>query len=159
MSIKEQIKYDELVDMDELSEAIADLNSEERMELAKELFPNFKFKAVKMGVNRNGANEYRVTVQNNDSKFSTKFTDSIYNSQRGEKSDDFNMLYCIILDAEAYDTSASLEDFADDFGYDLYEDRKKTEKIFNACEKQYNNLIKLFGTDGYRVLRELTYNF
>ena len=50
-----------------------------------------------------------------------------------------------------------IEDFADNFDYDLYEERGKAKKCFYGCERAYDNLTKLFGTDGYEMLNAITY--
>ena len=61
------------------------------------------------------------------------------------------------MDAQCYDNYDNLKDFADNFGYDLYEERSKAKKVFYGCERTYDNITELFGTDGYEILNCLTY--
>ena len=142
----------------ELQERMENATEEERMAEVLKHFPDFKLKATYTGDSPKGANTYRVTIKNNDEKFSTTFTDSIYNTSRGERSSNISILYCVLMDAQCYENSNSLEDFADNYGYDLYEERGKATRIFRACERQYNNIIKLFGSEGYEVLSAITSN-
>ncbi len=141
---------------DERLDIVEDLSAEERMQLVKELFPLFKMKCSRMGFDSEGRNKYKVTISNNGEVFSTVFYDSIYNTQRGERSDDFNILYCIISDAICITYCDSVEDFMNEFGYS-YED--KPNKLYNACERAYNNLVKCFGVSGFNLLCDITYNF
>ena len=142
--------------LDEKLDAIEDLSAEERMQLVKELFPNFKLRTTRMGFDDKGRNKYRVTISNGDKPFSTVFYDSLYNTERGEKSNDFHILYCILSDAHAVEYCNTLEDFMYEFGYS-YED--KPRKIYNACQRAYDNLTETFGVSGYNLLQDLTYSF
>ena len=141
----------------ELQERMENATEEERMAEVLKYFPNFKLKTLYSGTSPKGANTYRVTIKNNDEEFTTTFTDSIYNTSRGERSSNISILDCVLMDAQCYENCNSLEDFADNFGYDLYEERSKATRVFRACERQYNNIIKLFGSDGYEILNCLTY--
>ena len=60
------------------------------------------------------------------------------------------------MDAQCYERYNSLEDFCSEFGYDLYEERNKATRVYNACERQYNNIIKLFNYEGYEILNAIT---
>lgn len=141
---------------DEQLDNIETMTSEERMQLVKGLFPNFKLKTTKMGYDNEGRNKYKVTISNGEMPFSTVFYDSLYNTQKGEKSDDFNILYCIISDAQAVEYCDTVEDFMAEFGYS---EEDKPNKIFKACQRSYNNLTNTFGHNGYEILSTLTYNF
>ena len=160
MSIKEKINYDNLLDLNELEEAVEGLTSEERMELVKELYPDLKMKVVPMGEGNRGENKYKITLSNNGFKFNTTFSDSLYNTWENNRSSDFEMLYCIIMDAECYDNYGStLNEFADNMGFDLYTDEKRALKVLRGCEKAYNNINSLVGEEGYNVLLAITSNF
>ena len=51
---------------------IETMTSEERMQLVRELFPNFKMKVTKMGWDNEGRNKYKVTVSNGNTPFIMK---------------------------------------------------------------------------------------
>lgn len=148
-------KFNDLTS-DEKLDVVENLSAEERMQLVKGLFPDFRMKVTKMGWDSEGRNKYKVTISNGNTPFSKVFYDSIYNTQRGERSDDFNILYCIVSDAQAVDYCDTVEDFMNEFGYS-YEDKPK--KIFNACMRTHDNLTNTFGEKGYSLLSDLTYNF
>lgn len=149
-------EYNSLTE-EEKMDTVEELSAEERMQLVKGLFPNFKMKITKMGFDSEGRNKYKITVSNGNTPFSTVFYDSLYNTQKNLRSEDFHILYCIISDAQAVDYCDTVEEFCDEFGYDMEIDKPK--KIFNACMRTHDNLIKTFGTDGYEILSDLTYNF
>ena len=141
---------------EEQMDTVENLSAEERMQLVKGLFPNFKMKISKMGWDNEGRNKYKVTISNGNTPFSTVFYDSLYNTQRGERSEDFHILYCVVSDAQVVEYCDNLEDFTAEFGYT---EADKPNKIFKACQRAYDNLTETFGYDGYKTLSELTYNF
>ena len=145
-------KFNDLTS-DEILDAIEGMSGEERIQLVRELFPNFRMKCSKMGFDSEGRNKYKITINNGNMPFSTVFYDSIYNTQKGERSDDFNILYCIISDAQSYEYN---EDFCNEFGY---MDIDKPKKIYDTCKRAYENLTETFGYEGYKTLRDLTYNY
>lgn len=55
-----------------------------------------------------------------------------------------DVMDCLLLDAFSYSDSKDIIDFANEFGYDIYEDRKHVKKIYNACKKTWNALNRLF---------------
>lgn len=50
------------------------------------------------------------------------------------------VIECLILDAESYDNSIDIADFANSFGYELDEARR----IYKACEKTSKALYRIF---------------
>ena len=148
-------EYNNLTSEEQL-DTVETMTAEERIQLVKELFPNFRMKISKMGWDNEGRNKYKITISNGGKPFSTVFYDSLYNTQRGERSEDFHILYCVVSDAQAYEYDEDYEDFCREFGY-LEEDKPK--KIYNGCKRAYENLTETFGYEGYKTLSELTYNF
>ena len=140
-----------------LQDSMENASNDERMSKVKELFPSFKIHTSKIGISSKGANKYRVTIINEGLKFSTTFTDSMHNTCQNTPSHKIEMLYCILMDAQCYDNYDNLEDFADNYGYDLYEERSKAKKCFYGCERTYNNIIELFGYEGYEILNAIVY--
>ena len=62
-----------------------------------------------------------------------------------------NVLSCMASDCAGTE-DRTFEDWAAEYGYDT--DSRSAEKIFDACCKQYTELLALFGKD---VLEELLY--
>lgn len=52
-----------------------------------------------------------------------------------------DVLYSLLMDAEAGRNTASFGEFCDDYGYD--EDSRRALKIFNACLEQHTKLRRL----------------
>lgn len=141
--------------MNEMEQA----TEEERMGKVKELFPNFKIKYSKVDTVSNkygNANRYRLTLENNGEKYNTTFTDSIYNTQCGEVSSKFHMLYCVVTDAQAYKGFTDHFDFMEEFGY---EDVKTVRKVYEGCKSAYEGLERLVGQGGLEILDAVTYGF
>ena len=139
-----------------LEEQMEDATEEERMNKVMEYFPNFKLKTCRMGEGKRGENKYKVTISNQDQKYNTTFTDSLYNTYNNTKSSNFEILYCIISDAISYYYSRTLEDFIDEFGY---EDEKQAKRIYDGCRRSYEGLSNLFGEDSIEVFNAITYNY
>jgi hypothetical protein len=148
------MEQEELFD---LQDRMEDATDEERMTELLKHFPEFKLNTARTGTDSRGANKYRVTIKNGSLKFTTTFTDSLYNTYNHKPSSKMDILYCVLMDAQCYDNYDNLEDFADNFGYDLYEERGKAKKVFYGCERAYDSITELFGTDGYEILNCLTY--
>ena len=140
-----------------LQDKMEQATEEERMAELLKHFPEFKLQTARIGLSPKGANKYRVTIKNGSLKFTTTFTDSIYNTCNQTPSSKIDILYCVVMDAQCYESTGTLEDFADNFGYDLYEERGKAKKCFYGCERAYDNLTELFGTEGYEILNCITY--
>ena len=140
----------------------SNLTDTERMAEVVKNFPTFKIRYQKLTpqqTKHGTANRYQVTITNNAEVYRYTFHDSIMNTAQGKMSSDFDILHCAISDAECYEYNDSLQDFADNFGYDLYEERKKAEKAFNGCKTAYESLIRLFGEEGYDLLKDIGDNY
>ena len=148
--------------IDDLSERMEQATDEERMAEVIKHFPRFKIRYQKLtqGKDKYGSyNRYQVTVTNNEQVYRYTFNDSIANTYNNTMSSDFCILHCAVLDAGCYEYNDSLQDFADNFGYDLWEDRKRAEKAFNGCKTAYESMIRLFGAEGYRTLQAIGTNY
>ena len=60
--------------------------------------------------------------------------------------------YDVLACLTKYDPG-TLEDFCDEFGYDL--DSKKAERVYNAVKDEYNNLCMLFSDEELAELTEI----
>ena len=93
-------------------------------------------------------NEYSVVLKYNGNCITMLYHDNYLN--KGDK-DDF--LYALLMDSFAYENCYNLADFMDEFGYE-YEDKDKAQKIYKACERQYNKLHRLFTDEEISQLQE-----
>ena len=130
------------------------------MQAIQEQFPQFKITTTfieKLKDKYGYANKYKVTIRNGKKRFSTIFTDSINNTQKGIKSPDIDIIYCIVSDAQCVQWNGSFEDFCSEFGYDT--DSRSAERIYRACEKTHDNIQRLFNSDGFDFLSAVTYGY
>ena len=52
---------------------------------------------------------------------------------------------CLLLDASGYENAIDIFDFANEFGYDMYdEDKTKIRKVYKACERTSKRLHAIF---------------
>jgi hypothetical protein len=151
------------VNTEELEEQMEQATEDERLAKVKEIFPQFKITASKIGQVKSEigtANKYKVTIKNGDAQANFTFTDSVYNTRKGIKSHKFNMFYCIVQDANCYQSTSSKEDFANEFGYDMYEDSAKLNRAYKGCERAYDKLYEMFdGDDGLYTLNAICYQY
>ena len=89
-------------------------------------------------------NAYRITLTYKGKRCYFTFNDNYLNAS--EKKD---FLYCLHLDAMAYECSRGFRDFARQFAYDCDHDAKR---IYNACKKQSERLHKLFNAEEILIL-------
>lgn len=89
-------------------------------------------------------NIYRVTVSRNGESYTYRFHDSIHNTANNIKPDEYDVLSCV----EKYDVG-SLEDFCDEFGYDIYDDygriNRNISKLYHAVVKEVDGINRVFG--------------
>lgn len=60
------------------------------------------------------------------------------------------VLDCLASDASGVDNARSFEDWASEYGYDT--DSRKTERTYQICKKQAQELKALLGQDAYNQL-------
>lgn len=141
-----------LVNAEGLREEMENATEEEREVQIKELFPKLKVTITNIGTERSGIGtnyKYRVTITNEGKRMGITFHDSVANFNGSKKPNMVEVLYCVVSDAQSYENTDNAEDFAREFGY---EDIAFATKVFNACEKEHDNLIKLFNETGYELL-------
>ena len=85
-----------------------------------------------------GVQHYRFLLKKDGKTFLT----SEYSQGSGIKTepDVFDILYAVIRDAQNFEQTRSFKDFCDSLGYKSMNDRAKANKIYKACEKEYNAL-------------------
>lgn len=106
--------------------------------------------------NMKGMHDYTVTLRYEGRKMQTQFhTGSAWTKEPTL----YDVLNSLFSDADAGINYENVEDFAEDFGYDVHswEDVKNTKKIFNACKRISESMKRLFNVDndGFHNLREL----
>ena len=80
------------------------------------------------------------------------FWDSPYNTERGLKPTEYDILACL----EKYDVG-TIDDFVGEFGYEVHNwnDVKRIENLYNATVKEYQDLCRIFTPEQMEVLREI----
>lgn len=89
-------------------------------------------------------NAYKITLSYKGHWCSFIFHDNYKNESK--KSD---FLYCLVLDAQAYENSRDAYEFMSEFGYKSFDEARK---VRNACEKQYERLHRLFNQTEIDIL-------
>ena len=120
---------------------------------AKEILTNIK--CIKKCLGKSdltSGNKYRITLTYNN-----KTVWFIYNDNYMNKSDLKDILYCLILDATAYENAYNFADFCNEFGYDS--DSMKAYKIYQACKKQLDRYNKLFTQEEKDFLQNLLQDY
>ena len=110
----------------------------------KELNSNWKDKELR--------NTYFATITTPQGTMKVKFWDSIYNTMRGIKPTEYDILACL----EKYDVG-TFEDFVNEFGYDVSEsdNLRCTKRIYKAVTREYNDICRCFTEEQLESLREI----
>lgn len=95
--------------------------------------------------------KYYCKLRRGHKTYSFPFYDSVANYEKGERPTKYDVLACL----DTYDYINGIEDFANEFGYDLCENYKETEKIYKACMKQSEKLHGLFTDEELEMLAEI----
>lgn len=99
--------------------------------------------------------KYNVVVKYNGKQYS-----STYQCNAKEMPKVKDIIYCLLLDASSYDNARDIEDFANEFGYELYEYdyvtkyNKETERIYKACKKTSEAMHRMFTDEEIDTLHE-----
>lgn len=96
---------------------------------------------------------YRVRINRNGKSWSFNFSDSLHNYLNNKRPTKYDVLACIEKWEPYYE---DVWDFAREFGYDINsrETYQKTERIYKAVEKEYANVVRIFG-DCLEELQEI----
>lgn len=101
-------------------------------------------------------NHYRVFVTINETKVQFEY---YCNDVSPLKADALiSALYCFLSDGIAYHNAKDKYDFADEFGYDKYEDRKRLNEVWRGCMSAYDKWLQ-FGIDIYEIVNWLQETF
>ncbi len=99
-------------------------------------------------------NKYRFTITTPKGKMEGVFWDSIYNTRKNpkEKPTEYDILACL----EKYDVG-TMDDFMAEFGYEIKSATDMSNFIFtyNAVQKEYRDLCRIFTEEQMEELREI----
>lgn len=96
---------------------------------------------------------YRVTLSRDGKHYAFPFYGSVYAYEHNQDITAYDVLACV----EKYEPAATLKDFAYEFGYDIDEpeDRRRVNRIYQSCIREYKHLLHLFGEENMELLREI----
>ena len=94
-------------------------------------------------------NTYFATITTPRGTMKVKFWDSVYNTERGIKPTEYDILACL----EKYDVG-TFEDFVNEFGYESYYLRC-AKRIYKAVTHEYQDLCRCFTEEQLESLREI----
>lgn len=95
--------------------------------------------------------KYYCKLRQKNKTYSFPFYDSIANYENGKRPTKYDVLACL----DTYDYINGIEEFAQEFGYNLEDNYKETEKIYKACMKQSEKLHGLFTDEELEMLSEI----
>ena len=97
--------------------------------------------------------KYQVTLTRQGKQYRFMFYDSFAHWRDNKRPSRYDVLASV----EKYELPGSLKEFAAEYGYEFDEDEsyKRLKKIYNACRKQYERLLDLFGADLMQKLQEI----
>ena len=95
-------------------------------------------------------NIYKVTLSKGIRKYTFNFWDSIFNTNKSKRENpsNYDILACLNVDY-----NNNFEDFCSNYWYD--KDSKKVEKIYNAVQKEQDELQKLYSDEEIILLNEI----
>ena len=96
--------------------------------------------------------KYLITLTRKGKQYCFTFYDSHNNWLNNKRPSKYDVL-ASVEKYEPYD----FENFVSEFGYEIYDeaDAKRVRKIYEACDKQYQRLLDLFGEDLMQELQEI----
>ena len=95
---------------------------------------------------------YNVVIMYNGKRYSSTYQCNIKETPTTK-----DIMYCLLLDANCYDTTRDIKEFAEEFGYELYDDdydgyNKETERVYKACKKTSEAMHRLFTDEELETL-------
>lgn len=99
-------------------------------------------------------NKYRVQIRNKNGIVWFYWWDSVVNTKNKIAAKPEDGLIALGIDAQAYNSTATIEDFIETFGYDKTE-KSVAQKAFEGCKKQMERVKKMFSKEELDVLMNL----
>ena len=94
-------------------------------------------------------NTYFATITTPRGTMKVKFWDSVYNTERGIKPTEYDILTCL----EKYDVG-TFEDFVNEFGYES-NDLSCAKRIYKVVTREYNDICRCFTPEQIEAMREI----
>ena len=94
-------------------------------------------------------NTYFATITTPRGTMKVKFWDSVYNTERGIKPTEYDILACL----EKYDVG-TFEDFVNEFSYES-NNLRCAKRIYKAVTHEYQDLCRCFTEEQLESLREI----
>ena len=97
-------------------------------------------------------NTYFATITTPRGTMKVKFWDSIYNTERGIKPTEYDILACL----EKYDVG-TIDDFVSEFGFEVHKwaDVKRIENTYKAIVKEYQDICRCFTPEQIEAMQEI----
>lgn len=104
---------------------------------------------------------YNVKLQVFNRSYNTVFNNSQVEGRKIPNPE--GILYCTLSDARCYDDTRNFKDFCDEFGYDEWGEtrygeiceNKQALRAYNACQRTYEALHRLFTSEQIEQLEEV----
>lgn len=127
--------------------------------IAEDIFEQINFKFTKLNKTTEKWNEchtlFRCSIKYKGKSFSCEYQCNVEACGNPTLNE---YLGCLIADSEAFDYSGSLEDFCNEFGYDLEDNRKQCEKIYYGCGKERDGIHNIFDNEEFELIKEYLQN-
>ena len=96
--------------------------------------------------------KYQITLTRHHKQYRFTFYDSHHNWLNNKRPSRYDVLACV----EKYDPD-TFDSFVSEYGYKIEGngDYKRVRKVYEACSKQYQRLLDLFGVELMEELREI----
>jgi hypothetical protein len=102
---------------------------------------------VKYGAKENpefkNSDGWTVTLRNGTKRMTFPFY--VGSGHNGAEPKINDVMDCLLSDASGYENSRDFEEWCSEYGYDT--DSRKAEKIYKACEKEFEKLKNFLGDD------------
>ena len=133
------------------------MTDNEQWKMLKELFPIQELKLERRAVTRTKyglRNNYNVCLKINGVTHRTVFHDSVYNYVHNTRSSIIDIFACILRDKDCADSVRNLQEFCEEFGYEIKELRE-AQKAYRDCKKTQQYFNKVLTPDDLEKLSEL----
>ena len=99
-------------------------------------------------------NSYNVRLKINGIDYRAVFHDSIWNYENNTRSADVEIFACIFRDKESADSVEDLQEFCENFGYEI-KDLRKAQRAYRLCKKAQQYFDRVLIPDDIEKLSEL----
>ena len=147
--------FEQTEQMEETKEEDIQMTDETRNEILKEMHVHVSVLSSQV-INSPFANgycrKYYLKLYNRRGTYTFTYHGSVYDYCNHKRLDKLNVIYCVLMDASAYDNCRDIDDFASEFGYDT---PSKLIKAYEGCEKASQALRRMFNSEELERLQDL----